>query len=425
NAVSSTTLDDDVPAGNVTSIATPPLTGGTFQAGDTIKVVNVTTGGITVLTVTADVVEGDTSVQVQGYAGDTIPAGSPIIYDPKSQTEQSGGTGGSPGGSSNNTSSLQQFFEQFFTYDSTNDASWRIEVPDIVLETDEQAGDGSTAGVRFDGDGLKAYTSSSSSPSAGIVNDGSAYFLVFEIETSGNAGDGLTAGVRYDSTNGLNAYKVGSSTATVAILTTGVWELRSSGATGSTASGIIVGSDSGLRAYKSTSTTPTFYLKSTGELLFDYQGHPTVQQGLFYAYNGIIYLDHDGGGTKVHPQFGHIKTVEVLDFGTAWSTGIMPGFWRVPAEYAGFEVYKWSIGVGNTAGSGTGTNSVTLKHQDEAGATTTSLDTVSTLGTTTKVVTSSFTGKTLAEGDILYLDVSSVKSTPAEGAVIDLYLRKP
>ena len=472
NALSSATVKTAITSGGpVTSVAVnETLAANAFSAGDILAIVNTQTGATMNLTVTADVTAGATSVSVFGYATDDFPEGSPIIYLPQNVTIQGGGSG-STSTAPLSLGDLLEWFGQLTQLDETLSLDWPLQVNDIVIETNAAAGDGLTAGLRFDTTGIQLYISTSTTPVAKLLPDGTwelrthpnagngstagivisksggvlvygatsvtpqagfgvaGSFLArvdFLIETSENAGNGSTAGIRWDTTNGFKAYKnaLGGSTPTVSIPVAGTWEFRTNGNTGSTASGVILGSDSGILAFKSTSTTPTFHLKHTGQLTFNHNGHPTVEAGIFYVNNGLIWLDQDGSGSKVHPQYGHLRNFNIIGLLTNWTTGWKDVFWRVTSEYAGLEIYRIGYSVGDTAGSGSGSNVALVKHQNAAGTVTTTVGTMTcdTTGIANIVTASNLI--TLAQGDLIYFEVSTIKSTPAKGLIADLYFRK-
>lgn len=459
-----------VTAGILTSIpVTGTLQANAYQAGDSLFLINPSTGAVTSVNVTADVADGDTAIAVSGYLNEDFPEGTMIFYNPQNVTIQSGsgGTASVP----LSLGDLLTWFGQLTQSDETLSLDWPLQVTDIVIETDASAGDGLVAGLRFDENGIQLYVSTSTTPVAKLLPDGTwelrthpnagngstagivisksggvlvygatsvtpqagfgtnGSFLArvdFLIETSENAGNGSTAGIRWDTTNGFKAYKnaSGGATPTVSIPVAGTWELRTNGNTGVTASGVILGSDSGIRAFKSTSTTPAFYLKHTGQLVFNYNGHPAVEAGLFYVNNGLIWLDQDGSGSKVHPQYGHLRNFNIIGLLTNWTTGWKDVFWRVTSEYAGLEIYRIGYSVGDSAGSGSGSNVAFVRHQNAAGTVTTTVGTMTcdTTGIANIVTASNLI--TLAQGDLIYFEVSSVKSTPAKGLIADLYFRK-
>lgn len=163
-----------IAAGPVTSIGTTQvLNGGAFTSGQTITVVDPTNGTQTNFTVTADTQTGDTSISVQGYATNNIPAGSYIYVSPQNQTVQGfSSTSGSSSQDPEQTSNWFDIFEQWWSIDDTNDIDWPIEAPNICISTDDNAGDGSTAGVVLDGDGLQVYGSLGSTPRLWLHPDG-------------------------------------------------------------------------------------------------------------------------------------------------------------------------------------------------------------------------------------------------------------
>jgi hypothetical protein len=375
-ALSSAQIQSDLSTGIITSISTQALAANAFLAGDLLAVVDTTTGSVLSLTVTADVEEGDTTVAVTGYAVQGYASGAPIIYLPQNQTIQANVASGGSSTAALTLSDIQAFFAQFVWADSTNDASWRIEIPNVVFETDENAGNGSTAGLRMDGAGLIVYESTSAEP-------------------------------------------------VVEILPTGNFEFKTSPITGTTGSGIKIESEGGIYSYKSTSSTPVFHLKNTGIFLLNHNAHPTVEANIFYVFDGVIYLDFDGAGTKVHPQFGHIKSFCPIDFATPWTVGTKHHFLRVTQEYAGLELWKIGVGCGNSAGSGAGTNAVSVNYQDAAGSAPAAVATVNTIasGQNADVNTASII-QTLSTGDLLYITVDSIKASAPEGLFVDMYFRK-
>lgn len=162
--LSTATTSATLPVGGITNIKlNQSLLGNAFMAGDAITIVNPENGYTQNLKVITNTTEGDTTVAVSGYIASEFPPGSFIIVSPQNQSIQNYGSGSGSGSGEfpGSLSSILEFFSQFFRSDATNDPAWRLESPNITLETDENAGDGATAGIRFDGDGLQSFTASS------------------------------------------------------------------------------------------------------------------------------------------------------------------------------------------------------------------------------------------------------------------------
>lgn len=345
---------------------------GGYQAGQTITLIDPVNLITSTFTVTSDTNEGDTFINVSGYALAAFPSNSVILTPQSATVSLSTSTNSNPSEDSNWWSIFQQWWE----IDQTNDINWPIESPNVGFETDENAGNGSTAGFRLDGAGMQGFKTSGSNTTFYLNNIGG-----WQFRNHPNAGNGSTAGIRLTDSNGL-------------------------------------------QLYKSTSATPTFTLNLDGSVTWNHAAHPTVTAGMMYVLNGIIYTETTGAGTKAQPQFGHTRHFQVIGFGDNWATGAKAVFWRVTSEFAGHEIWQIGYGVGSTSGSGSGSNQCYCYHENSTGSTTTALlqmtcdsDRYQTKTTVTSLIT-------LTAGDCIYFNVSAIKSTPAKGLFVELYLRK-
>ena len=156
---------NSVGVGSVTSLTlSGAVNAGVFTAGQTVTIVNPFNGATQNLTVATTNLQGATTVAVSGYSAQAFPEGSYVLVSPQNWT-----LGDVPGGED---STWWQIYDQHWSLDDTNEPQWPIEGYDTVLETNINAGNGSTAGIRFDGDGIAAYNSSSTIPRLVITNDG-------------------------------------------------------------------------------------------------------------------------------------------------------------------------------------------------------------------------------------------------------------
>jgi hypothetical protein len=170
--MSAVTTSNSIVKGAVTTIAlNNPVNEGVFQEGEYVTIVNPFTGASHNLTVTTTNVQGATSIAVAGYLPTDMPSDSYVMQSPQNWTlAQPGGTA-LPSATVDN-STWWDVYEQRWEIDNTNAEQWPIEGYDTVLETNINAGDGSTAGIRFDGDGLQAYNASYTYPRLAVSTDG-------------------------------------------------------------------------------------------------------------------------------------------------------------------------------------------------------------------------------------------------------------
>ena len=156
---------NSVGVGPVTSLTlSNAANAGVFQAGQTVTIVNPFNGATQNLTVTTTNLQGATSLSVSGYSAQAFPEGSYIMVSPQNWT-----IGNNPGGED---STWWEVYGQHWSLDDTNAEQWPIEGYDTVLETNINAGNGTTAGIRFDGDGIQAYNASSTTPRFSVATDG-------------------------------------------------------------------------------------------------------------------------------------------------------------------------------------------------------------------------------------------------------------
>lgn len=135
-----------------TAITTINLSGSldanVITAGNVVRLVHPGTGQYVEATVASTPSAGATSVSVNSVTPTfDIPAGAYVALAPDTVAVQSNTGAG---------------FTSLFNYDPTLGV-W-LQVDDVELRTDPDAGDGSTAGVVFDSDGLRAYDASSTTP---------------------------------------------------------------------------------------------------------------------------------------------------------------------------------------------------------------------------------------------------------------------
>jgi hypothetical protein len=151
SAVSAGSTAAGLVAGPVTIVpVATPLAAGAVSAGDQITVINPISGQSTTLTVTKTAAAGDTYIQTSGNATQSIPTGSYIIRNPAFPTAQA------PVSPSAENPIWWTLFGQLFQRDATLPIPWEMEL-DTELETDRNAGNGSTAGLRFSENGLYGY----------------------------------------------------------------------------------------------------------------------------------------------------------------------------------------------------------------------------------------------------------------------------
>jgi len=134
-------------------VISPTGNNGVISTGTVFQVVSAETGVIQTFTSTGTVYGGDNTINVQSTTlTDAIGPGSQIVIPTSSLSTQS---------------DFNEVFEK------NNAISHLLVADDITLDTAENAGNGSTAGIVFNGDGIKAYNDSSSSPVTEIShNDG-------------------------------------------------------------------------------------------------------------------------------------------------------------------------------------------------------------------------------------------------------------
>jgi hypothetical protein len=166
-------------AGTVTTIPINTiLQSGAYQAGQVITVVDTVNGITQEFTVTDTTEDGDTSVAVTGYSLVNIGAGAFVI------SPQSNGVASGTGNATTAPNSpWWSIFAQHWVIDNSNEFPYPIESPDVVFETAENAGDGSTAGLRFDGDGLQSWTASSATAGVKVGTDGRLYLANLDTAT--------------------------------------------------------------------------------------------------------------------------------------------------------------------------------------------------------------------------------------------------
>jgi hypothetical protein len=212
--------------GSVTSIPVRQnLVANAYQAGQQITIIDPNTGVNQNFIVAANSDEGDTSISVTGYAMAQLSPGAYVVTTGANATQLGIGTASGGGQSSSEWWSIFGT-----TVSANNDQEHPIEGEDIVLETDANAGDGATSGIRFDGDGLQSFSASSTTPGVKVDKFGGMEINLpvegedIVLESDANAGDGATPGIRFDG-DGLQSFSASSATPGVKIGKTGKIEL--------------------------------------------------------------------------------------------------------------------------------------------------------------------------------------------------------
>lgn len=285
------------------------------------------------------------------------------------------------------------------------------------FRTNQNAGNGSTAGLTLkNSDGIKGYKNSSATPTFYILQTGA-----WEVRSSGSAGSGAS-GILISDSAGFKTWKSTSSTPSVLLDHTGKIDLRSTPTVGDgSTAGVQFDDTNGLRSFKSTSATPTFHIKTDGTVILNYDSHPTPAAGLIYQNAGIFYTAN-AAGTEVHPQLGYIIRFNLFGYGENWAVGTCKEFFRFTSEYSAYEIYQIGYGFGANLGSGTGNNYIDVKFRDDSAGTDSTLMTFSSAGAFNNNITS-ITAKDIDQSDAIWFDCTAVKSTPAQGCTVDVYIR--
>lgn len=472
SGIAGTTTTTAITPGSVSSIPVANgLAANAYLAGQQISVIDPIFGVSQQFTVAANTLPGATSIPVvAGYAVNTLGAGSYVVTTGANGVQAGLGQGTATAA---DPSEWWAIFGTSVLPDDTLDTAYPVQADDIVLDTDPDAGNGSTAGIRFDGDGLQSWPDNSTTPGVKVdkvggmeinspitaddivldtdpdAGDGMTPGLRldgdglqswqaisatptakidkaggFDFRSHPNAGNGSTAGIRFDPA-GLQGYKSTAAATTFYLLASGGWQFRSTPLVGNgSTAGLRITDTGGVEVYKATSATPTFKLNTDGTVTMNHAAHPTVAAGIVYVNNGVLYIDHDGAGTKVAPQYGHVRPFNVIGVNTAWTTGTKDAFWRVTSEYAGLQIWQVGYGVGSTGGSGASTNQCQVYHLNQPGTTTTSVLLMTCDTAAQNQISAATNLVTLAAGDMIYFNVSSIRATPAQGLYVELYLRK-
>ena len=157
-----------------------PLAGGAVAVGDSLTIIDPVSGAVSTVTVTKSPAAGATSIQVDG----TLTAGfSPGAYIVKTGTGAwSLPASAQPPATSPEDSRWWLLWAQLFRADATLPAPWEMEL-DTEIETARNAGDGTTAGIRLNENGLLAYDATSAtartalSPLSGLLT---AWAYIFQ-----------------------------------------------------------------------------------------------------------------------------------------------------------------------------------------------------------------------------------------------------
>lgn len=394
-----TVIDSGITAGD--TIASLPISligsDSVINAGDTIKLVNPITNATQNFTVSSNVGANDTNLIIESTVlnGD-FPAGSFIVVESVT--------------SAANISNSNLFEENATILDESIEDIAFIE--SIEIESDENAGDGATAGIRFDENGVKSYKNNSTTPTIEINADGTWTFLTDPLVGTGS----LSGGLKIDET-AIKLFKVYDTTPNVYINQTGVWYLMTDPDTGNGSTAGIEISESTIKSFNSSSSTAGVEITNDGHFKLNQAAHPTPTAGILYQYNDLFYFQGDID-TKVFPLFAPSIRVHVYDNQTSWAVGIPGAFWRATGDYIGLEIYKIDWSIGSTTGLGSGSNTVEVKKQSTV------------LGTAD--ATSNYSGtisptpSTLAADDYFTFNVTNIRATvPAMGLQVQLFFRKP
>lgn len=394
-----TVIDSGITAGD--TIASLPISligsDSVINAGDTIKLVNPITNATQNFTVSSNVGANDTNLIIESTVlnGD-FPAGSFIVVESVT--------------SAANISNSNLFEENATILDESIEDIAFIE--SIEIESDENAGDGATAGIRFDENGVKSYKNNSTTPTIEINADGTWSFL-----SNPFLGTGILSGGLKMTELAFQLYKLYDTVPNVEINENGTWYLMTDPDTGNGSKEGIEISESTIKSFNSSSSTAGVEITNDGHFKLNQAAHPTPTAGILYQYNDLFYFQGDID-TKVFPLFAPSIRVHVYDNQTSWAVGIPGAFWRATGDYIGLEIYKIDWSIGSTTGLGSGSNTVEVKKQSTV------------LGTAD--ATSNYSGtisptpSTLAADDYFTFNVTNIRATvPAMGLQVQLFFRKP
>ena len=394
-----TVIDSGITAGD--TIASLPISligsDSVINAGDTIKLVNPITNATQNFTVSSNVGANDTNLIIESTVlnGD-FPAGSFIVVESVT--------------SAANISNSNLFEENATILDESIEDIAFIE--SIEIESDENAGDGATAGIRFDENGVKSYKNNSTTPTIEINADGTWSFL-----SNPFLGTGILSGGLKMTELAFQLYKLYDTVPNVEINENGTWYLMTDPDTGNGSKEGIEISESTVKSFNSSSSTAGVEITNDGHFKLNQAAHPTPTAGILYQYNDLFYFQGDID-TKVFPLFAPSIRVHVYDNQTSWAVGIPGAFWRATGDYIGLEIYKIDWSIGSTTGLGSGSNTVEVKKQSTV------------LGTAD--ATSNYSGtisptpSTLAADDYFTFNVTNIRATvPAMGLQVQLFFRKP
>lgn len=182
-----------------------PMDEGLLETGNTVRVVDPATMSYYDFVVSADVASGDTAITVTPDTPTvTLPAGSLILLHAEDVALMANSGNG---------------FDDLFELVEGGD--W-IVIDDIVLETDANAGDGATAGMRMDTDGLRLYDATSTLPVIDIdAVNGTLSMKYVSLTDDGTA---ATPAVRWDGDPDTGVFRAAADT--LAIATGGFERMR-------------------------------------------------------------------------------------------------------------------------------------------------------------------------------------------------------
>lgn len=370
--------------GAVTSISIKEaVVANAYVVGQQISVIDPFTGVNQNFTVTANSAAGDTTISVSGYSVNTLSPDSYVISTGVNLTQ----LGINPGSSTSSpgTSTWWDIYGQWWSVDQNNEYTWPIVAPNAGFETDENAGNGSTAGIRFDGAGLQSFTASSATPGVKIGIDGKLYLAGLATGTNNIAlvleggvvkqqtiSSGVTA---HSALTGLSAddhtqyvllagrsggQTIYGGTASANNLTlsgtshatpgrviaaqdlynnASIFLITVANAGNGSTSGIRFYSTTGFTSYNNSSTTPVVNIDTSGN--WDMRSHPNAGNGstagLIVASNGLqLYKSTSTTTTVYFPTNGgwQLRTVPLVGNGSTAGVKV--------TDTAGVQAYKSS-----------------------------------------------------------------------------------
>ncbi|GIV35392.1 MAG: hypothetical protein KatS3mg031_2998 [Chitinophagales bacterium] len=442
DALAIAVLASPIPQGAVSQISVAqPLREDAFVAGDEIAAVNTITGDTVYLTVTQDVADGDTVVNVSGTANISIPDGAPVLQYIRAKYQQGAPVPPTPITDHGELSGLADDDHLQYVhkngrpsgqdiYGGVNDnENLNLHSTQATIKGQVRAMDhfetrdtfslqypltvgGTNQGISVQSSGITAYLQN-----IGLTVDISSTgnWLLQSQPNAGTSGNG----VKLANYLGVQVYS-GTGPAIFLASIGGALQIRTHRNTGNgTQSGVELTDANGLRGFKTGSSTPTFHLRTDGRLSIDFGGHATPVKGLIYMHQGRFFTCNEDENA-MHPQLGFLLRYQLFGYDEPWAVGTLKEFQRFTSEYSGYQIYKIGYSFGTTLGSGTGTNNIDIKHT--VGGNTTTLYSVQASAANSGVVALSSPIYIFAD-HVIWFECTSVKTTPARGCFVELYLR--